>query len=63
MKNKKQADPFDIIELMEAEMVAMWASGEIVPLIEQDHEFVQVILEGIHLEKPFWGGLMVIGEA
>jgi len=54
---------FETIEVIESEMIAMWTTGDIVPLLEKDIEFVQVLLEGIALEIDFWQEQMPVGKA
>ena len=59
----KPIDTFDILEIIEAEMMSMWASGEIENLLSEDPDFVRAIMDGIMLEKSFWSKNMVVGEA
>jgi len=59
----KSIDTFDILEIIEAEMMSMWASGEIENLLTEDPDFVRAIMDGIMLEKSFWSKNMVVGEA
>ena len=59
----KSVDTFDILEIIEAEMMSMWASGEIENLLTEDPDFVRAIMDGIMLEKSFWSKNMVVGEA
>ena len=59
----KSIDTFDILEIIEAEMMSMWASGEIENLLSEDPDFVRAIMDGIMLEKSFWSKNMVVGEA
>jgi hypothetical protein len=59
----KSVDTFDIREIIEAEMMSMWASGEIENLLTEDPDFVRAIMDGIMLEKSFWSKNMVVGEA
>jgi hypothetical protein len=59
----KSVDTFDILEIIEAEMMSMWASGEIENLLSEDPDFVRAIMDGIMLEKSFWSKNMVVGEA
>ena len=63
MKQTKKATEFDIIEIIEQEMISMWNTGEIPILLKKDPEFVQVIMEGLMLERSFWSQNMVVGEA
>jgi len=63
MKQTKKATEFDIIEIIEQEMISMWNTGEIPILLKKDPEFVQVIMEGLMLERSFWSKNMVVGEA
>ena len=63
MKQTKKATEFDIIEIIEQEMISMWNTGEIPILLKKDPEFVQVIMEGLTLERSFWSKNMVVGEA
>ena len=63
MKQTKKVTDFDIIEIIEQEMISMWNTGEIPILLKKDPEFVQVIMEGLMLERSFWSQKMVVGEA
>ena len=63
MKQTKKVTDFDIIEIIEQEMISMWNTGEIPILLKKDPEFVQVIMEGLMLERSFWSQNMVVGEA
>jgi len=63
MKQTKKPTDFDIIEIIEQEMISMWNTGEIPILLKKDPEFVQVIMEGLMLERSFWSQSMVVGEA
>ncbi len=63
MKQTKKPTDFDIIEIIEQEMISMWNTGEIPILLKKDPEFVQVIMEGLMLERSFWSQNMVVGEA
>ena len=63
MKQTKKPTDFDIIEIIEQEMISMWNTGEIPILLKKDPEFVQVIMEGLMLERSFWSKNMVVGEA
>jgi len=63
MKQTKKPTEFDIIEIIEQEMISMWNTGEIPILLKKDPEFVQVIMEGLMLERSFWSQSMVVGEA
>ena len=63
MKQTKKVTDFDIIEIIEQEMISMWNTGEIPILLKKDPEFVQVIREGLMLERSFWSKNMVVGEA
>ena len=63
MKQTKKPTEFDIIEIIEQEMISMWNTGEIPILLKKDPEFVQVIMEGLMLERSFWSKNMVVGEA
>ena len=63
MKQTKKVTDFDIIEIIEQEMISMWNTGEIPILLKKDPEFVQVIREGLMLERSFWSQSMVVGEA
>ena len=63
MKQTKKPTEFDIIEIIEQEMISMWNTGEIPILLKRDPEFVQVIMEGLMLERSFWSQNMVVGEA
>jgi len=57
-------DKPDIVELIEQEMMILWADSESIPkLLKEDSEFVHLIVDGIMLEKNFWNKQMVVGEA
>jgi len=54
----------DILEMVEQEMVQLWADSKSIPkLLKEDPEFVGVIIDGIMLERSFWSKNMVVGEA
>ena len=54
----------DILEVVEREMLALWANDTDIPhLLKVDEDFIRVICEGIYLEKSFWQRHMVVGEA
>ena len=54
----------DLMEMVEQEMLILWADEVSIPnLLKEDLEFVNVIIQGIMLEKNFWNKQMVIGEA
>ena len=57
-------DKPDIVELIEQEMLILWADDVSIPkLLKEDSDFVNVIVQGIMLEKHFWNKQMVVGEA
>ena len=57
-------DKPDIVELIEQEMLILWADSVSIPkLLKEDSEFVHLIVDGIMLEKHFWNKQMVVGEA
>jgi len=52
------------IELIEREMVMMWADGDkVIHQLKTDKEFIQVITEAIFMDKGYWSQFMVVGEA
>jgi hypothetical protein len=52
------------IELIEREMVLMWADGdEVVHQLKIDKEFIQVITEAIFMNRGYWSQFMIVGEA
>ena len=54
----------DILEMVEQEMVRLWADNKSIPkLLKEDPEFVGVIIDGIMLERSFWSRNMTVGEA
>ena len=54
----------DILEVVEKEMMMLWADGNSIPkLLSEDPEFVEVIVDGIMLERSFWSRNMTVGEA
>ena len=54
----------DMVELIEQEMIVLWADDTSIPkLLKDDAEFVGMIIQGIMLEKHFWNKQMVVGEA
>jgi hypothetical protein len=54
----------DLMEMVEQEMLILWADEVSIPkLLKEDLEFVNVIIQGIMLEKNFWNKQMVVGEA
>ncbi len=57
-------DKPDIVELIEQEMMILWADSESIPkLLKEDSEFVHLIVDGIMLERSFWSRHMEVGEA
>ena len=57
-------DKPDIVELIEQEMMILWADDVSIPkLIKEDSDFVQIMVDGIMLERSFWSRHMVVGEA
>ena len=57
-------DKPDIVELIEQEMMILWADDVSIPkLLQEDSEFVHLIVDGIMLERRFWGRQMTVGEA
>ena len=54
----------NILEMVEAEMVQLWADSKSIPkLLKEDPEFVGVIIDGIMLERSFWSRNIIVGEA
>ena len=54
----------DIVELIEQEMMILWADDVSIPkLLQEDSEFVHLIVDGIMLERSFWKRHMEVGEA
>ncbi len=54
----------DILEMVEAEMVQLWADSKSIPKhLKEDPEFVGVIIDGIMLERSFWSRNIIVGEA
>ena len=54
----------DILEVVEKEMMMLWADGNSIPkLLSEAPEFVEVIVDGIMLERSFWSRNMTVGEA
>lgn len=52
------------IELIEREMVLMWADGEeVVHQLKTDKEFIQVVTEAIFMDRSYWSQFMIVGEA
>ena len=57
-------DKPDIVELIEQEMMILWADSESIPkLLKEDSEFVHLIVDGIMLERSFWSRNIIVGEA
>ena len=57
-------DKPDIVELIEQEMMILWADDVSIPkLLHEDSEFVHLIVDGIMLERRFWERQMTVGEA
>jgi hypothetical protein len=55
---------FDMVEMIEHEMMLLWSDGESIPkLLKEDSEFVHIIVDGIMLERSFWKRHMVVGES
>ncbi len=53
-----------MLEMVEQEMVQLWADNKSIPkLLKEDPEFVEVIVDGIMLERSFWSKNMVVGES
>ena len=54
----------DILEMVEQEMVQLWSDSNSIPkLLKEDPEFVEVIVDGIMLERSFWSRNMIVGES
>ena len=54
----------DLMEMVEQEMLILWADEVSIPkLLKEDSDFVNIIVQGIMLEKHFWNKQMVVGEA
>ena len=54
----------NMLEVVEQEMVRLWADSKSIPkLLKEDPEFVEVIVDGIMLERSFWSKNMVVGES
>jgi len=54
----------NMLEMVEAEMIQLWADSKSIPkLLKEDPEFVEVIVDGIMLERSFWSRNMVVGES
>ena len=57
-------DKPDIVELIEQEMMILWADDVSIPkLLQEASEFVHLIVDGIMLERRFWERQMTVGEA
>ena len=57
-------DKPDIVELIEQEMMILWADDVSIPkLLQEDSDFVHIMVDGIMLERSFWSRHMVVGEA
>ena len=57
-------DKPDIVELIEQEMMILWADDVSIPkLLQEDSEFVHLIVDGIMLERRFWERQMTVGDA
>ena len=53
-----------VIELIEREMVLMWADGdEVVYQLKTDKEYIKVITEAIFMDRGYWSQFMIVGEA
>ena len=54
----------NMLEMVEQEMIQLWADSKSIPkLLKEDPEFVEVIVDGIMLERSFWSKNMVVGES
>ena len=54
----------DILEMVEHEMMILWADSNSIPkLLKEDPEFVEVIVDGIMLERNFWSRNMIVGDS
>ncbi len=54
----------NMLEMVEQEMIQLWADSKSIPkLLKEDPEFVEVIVDGIMLERSFWSRNMVVGES
>ena len=57
-------DKPDLVELIEQEMMILWADDVSIPkLLQEDSDFVHIMVDGIMLERSFWSRHMVVGEA
>jgi len=54
----------EVIEVIESEMVSMWLLGEAPYVMEQDEEYIVLVLTAVFFERDHFKELgMVIGEA
>ena len=60
----KNIEKPDIVELIEQEMMILWADDVSIPnLLKEDSDFVHIMVDGIMLERSFWKRHMEVGEA
>jgi hypothetical protein len=54
----------EVIHQIEAEMVTMWALGEAPNVMEQDEEYIELVLTAVFFEREHFQAMgLIIGEA
>jgi hypothetical protein len=54
----------EVIHKIEAEMVTMWALGEAPNVMEQDEEYIELVLTAVFFEREHFQAMgLIIGEA
>ena len=54
----------EVIHQIETEMVTMWALGEAPYVMEQDEEYIELVLTAVFFEREHFQSLgMIVGEA
>ena len=62
MKDMKHIS--EVIHEIEAEMVTMWSLGEASNVMEQDEEYIELVLTAVFFEREHFQMMgLVIGEA
>ena len=62
MKDMKHIS--EVIDQIEAEMVTMWSLGEAPNVMEQDEEYIELVLTAVFFEREHFQMMgLIIGEA
>ena len=54
----------NIIDKLEADIIRMWSTGEIIDTISKDPEYINLILLAVFHEKQYWQTIgLVVGDS